>query len=96
VRTPYRIPASEFSDSLKHFLDACCVLHGNTLCCTTCGTPILHVRTALSIHSWAHGGCKEQKQRVWNIAIPYCPRCEDKPQERGCLYLSMMAFPKAS
>lgn len=96
MRTPRPISASEFSDSLKHFLDACCVLRGSTLCCAICGASILHVRATLSIHTLAYGGCEVLEQGVWNTMIPYCPRCEEKPEQRGCLYLSSMVLPKAA
>jgi hypothetical protein len=92
VRTPCRITASEFSDSLKHFLDACCVLRRDTLCCTICGASILYVRAALSIHDAACAGCEEPDQKVWNTVVPYCPRCEERPAQRGCLYLPLMVF----
>jgi hypothetical protein len=96
VRTPYRITAAEFSDSLKNFLDVCCALRGNTLCCTVCETPIQHVRAALSIHNSAGGDCEVLEQRVWNTVVPYCPECEEKPEEQGCLHFMLTGFPKAS
>jgi hypothetical protein len=96
VRTPSRITASEFSDSLKSFLDACSVLRGQTLCCTICGASILYVRAALSIHDAACVGCEEPDQRVWNTVVPYCPKCEEKPAQRGCLCLSLMVFSNAA
>ena len=37
VRTPFRLTATEFNDSLKDFLDVCCALRGNTLCCSVWG-----------------------------------------------------------
>jgi hypothetical protein len=96
VRTPFRPTATEFSDSLKDFLDVCCALRGNTLCCRVCGTPIRHVQAALSIHNSASGGCEELEQRVWNTVVPYCPECEEKPEERGCLHFKLAVFPRAS
>ena len=96
VRTPSRITASEFSDSLRQFLDACCALNGNTLCCVRCLTPILHVRAALSIHTRTCTGWEDLEQRIWTISIPYCPRCEAKPKSLGSLYLSAITLPKAS
>jgi len=94
-RTPCRITATEFSDSLKYFFDVCCSLYGNTLSCIVCGTPILHVRAALSIHNSARGGCEGLEQRVWNTGVPYCPACEEKPAERGCLHFFLMIFPRS-
>ena len=91
VRTPCRITATDFSDSLKHFLDACSVLRGNTLCCNNCGRSIQHVRAALSIHNSA-GGCEGLEQRIWNTLVPYCLGCEEKPAERGCLHLPLTIF----
>ena len=74
MRTPSRITVSAFSDSLKYFLDACCVLRGNTLCCSTCGASMQYVRAALSIHDESCAGCEDPDQRVWNTVAPYLPK----------------------
>jgi hypothetical protein len=96
MRTPHRITASEFSDSLKHFLDACCVMRGSALCCAVCGTEILHIRATLSIHNSVAGDCRALDEKVWTTVVPYCPRCEEKPKQRGCLHLLPIVFPKVS
>jgi hypothetical protein len=95
VRTPQRITATEFSASLKHFLETCCALCGNTLCCKACGTAIVHVRAALSIHNSVAGDCAGPDQRVWTTFVPYCPGCEEKPENQGCLHFTL-SVPKAS
>jgi hypothetical protein len=96
VRTPSGMTTSEFSDSLKHFLDHCCVLNRRTLCWLACGSPILHVRATLWIHEATCPGYSDLEHRVWNTTIPYCPGCEEKPALRGCLDLSLPALDEAS
>lgn len=94
MRTPYRITATDFSDSLKHFLDDCCVLRANTLSSAVCGTPILHVRARLSIHTSVGGGCEGLGPSVWSTVVPYCPGCETKPEAIWCLHFFLRDFSK--
>ena len=90
MRTPSRISASEFSQSLKHFLDYSCVLHHHTLCCARCGTPIGYIRASLLLHGAACRACGSVEttveNRAWNTMVPYCPNCEERPAEHGCLH----------
>lgn len=90
MRTPSRMPASEFSQSLKHFLNYICVLNHHRLCCGRCGAPIVYVRAALQLHRAFCPACAgvetTVENRAWNTMVPYCPICEEKPAERGCLH----------
>jgi hypothetical protein len=90
MRTPSRISASEFSQSLKDFLNHSCILSHHRLYCAMCGTPIVYVRASLLLHEAACPVCVSvasiMENRAWNTMVPYCPNCEEKPAEHGCLH----------
>jgi hypothetical protein len=48
MRTPSHITSTEYSDSLKEFLECRCLLLGNTLLCRECGASIVHARVVVS------------------------------------------------
>jgi ribosomal protein L37E len=97
MRTPSHITSAEFSDSLKEFFECRCLLLGNTLLCRECGASIVHARVVISIHDSAfHDKCAACGKRAWTMTLPYCPQCEKKPEERGCLHLSFSDLPKAA
>jgi hypothetical protein len=51
----------------------------------------------LSIHDVAFTeACVSLHDQKWHFAVPYCPRCELKPDEHGCLHLPHALFSKAS
>ena len=91
VRTPSRMTASDFSDSLKYFIQHNCVVNRRSLCCAICGSPIMYVRAALWIHATTCPGCGNANDWSCHVMVPYCPRCEEKPAERGCLYPAHVA-----
>jgi hypothetical protein len=86
MRTPHCISASEYADALKHFLDDFCLPNGNALHCRKCGASIRHIRATLTIHNSTCGGCDTLGPSSWNTVVPYCPKCEAKPDRRGCLH----------
>ena len=89
MRTPSSHTWAEFSDSLREFLDDQCVLVENRLRCRDCGTLIVHSRVVVSIHDSAfHNACVAFDRRAWTMTLPYCPLCEEKPAELGCLHVS--------
>jgi hypothetical protein len=89
MRTPTGNTWAEFSESLREFLDDRCILRENRLRCRDCGTLIEHSRVVVSIHESAfHNHCAAFARRGGMMTLPYCPRCEEKPVERGCLHVS--------
>ena len=90
MRTPSRISASEFSQSLKDFLNHSCILSHHRLYCAMCGTPIVYVRASLQLHRALCPACgsvaSTGRNGAWNTMFPYCPNCEEKPEVHGCLH----------
>jgi hypothetical protein len=90
MRTPSGSTWAQFSESLKQFLDRQCFLLDNKLLCCDCGGSIVHSRVVVSIHDPAfHGACAAFDRGSWNMTLPYCPRCEEKAEEHGCLHLCL-------
>lgn len=100
MRTPSRISASEFSQSLKGFLNDSCILSHHRLYCAMCGTPIAYIRASLLLHDGACPACDSietaVENRGWNTMVPYCPSCEEKPAELGCLHPPEALLSKAA
>jgi hypothetical protein len=100
MRTPSRVSASEFSQSLKDFLIHSCILSHHSLYCAICGAPIVYVRAALLLHDAACPACGSVdttvENRAWNTMVPYCPNCEEKPAQRGCLHPTEFALSKTA
>ena len=89
MRTPSSTTWVQFSESLREFLDDQCVLVENRLRCSDCGTLIVHSRVVVSVHeSTFHNVCAGFDGGAWTMTLPYCPLCEEKPPERGCLHVS--------
>jgi hypothetical protein len=77
---------SDFSDSLKSFIQHNCVLNRHSLSCADCGSAIMYVRAALWVHDRTCAGCDDANDFIFHVMVPYCPRCEEKPAECGCLF----------
>jgi hypothetical protein len=95
MRTPSGSTWAQFSQSLHEFLDHQCFLLAKRLCCSKCGSSIVHSRVALSIHDSAfHSASTAFDKGAWIMTLPYCPRCEEKPEQRGCVHVSFSDFHK--
>ena len=90
MQTPQRMTLAEFREAMKLFLSARCLERNRVLFCADCESPISHCRTCLSIHDEAVGNrCVGSETRQWNVLLPYCPRCEQRPLAQGCLHLPL-------
>ena len=90
MRTPISETWAQFSEALREFLNNRCILLENRLCCRKCGTFVAHSRVVVAIHAPAfHYNCATFDGRAWVMTLPYCPQCEQKPSERGCLHISL-------
>jgi hypothetical protein len=90
LKTPERQSLLQVMNEINRFKRGC-VANGDSLECGTCGTPISEKLAYLSIHSidifpdmCAGAG------KVLNAMIPYCPKCEPEPEERGCIHMPML------
>jgi hypothetical protein len=90
MKTPEQVSMAEVVDAVRQFREKC-VLKDDDLHCGTCGTAIAEKMAYLSIHSSDvfHELCTGVG-RVLRVMIPYCPKCESEPEERGCIHEPML------
>jgi hypothetical protein len=88
MRTPQRMTLAEFREAIRQFLNVRCLQCDKTLVCTRCEAPIAYLQALLSIHDDAFAdACVSLQDEEWHFAVPYCPRCELKPDAHGCVHL---------
>src|SRR5262245_55035828 len=54
--------------------------------CTKCQTAILRCSVYYSLHASDFPGCAGPGH-VIVVPIPYCPQCETRPEENGCIHI---------
>ena len=97
MQTPHRVTLAEFREAIRQFLSLRCVQCDRMLRCSDCQAPIEYYRALLFIHDEAFSGsCVALQDQQWHFAVPYCPRCELKPDARGCVHLPMSQSARAS
>jgi hypothetical protein len=87
---------AEFREAIRQFLNLRCIQCDRKLVCSECDAPIEYFGTLLSIHDVEFtDACITLEHQAWHFAVPYCPRCEVKPNAHGCVHLPYALFPKA-
>ena len=84
MQTPERISLSEFLKERQTFVDAC-EKQGEAVLCSKCRTWVEYVGAFVSIHDARFERCSGYGRCI-RMIIPYCPNCEPRPSERGCLH----------
>jgi len=59
--------------------------------CTQCGRPMERVAACISIHCLEFGddcAVAGGGETVGFVDVPYCPACEPKPNDHGCMHVS--------
>jgi hypothetical protein len=85
------MPMEEFFDARLKFVQSCAT-QGEYVLCPKCSQPLEFVSAWLSIHDARFPECAGWG-KVCRAVIPYCPRCEEKPDDRGCLHASPLRDP---
>jgi hypothetical protein len=57
--------------------------------CPKCFTPMREEQVYLSLHALEFGIQCAGMGRVWRTSIPWCPACEQQPQQSGCVHMKM-------
>jgi hypothetical protein len=89
MRTPSRVDWNQFQLSVRSFYDDCC-RQSNTSerpVCKKCGTEIATIIAFMAVHDERLADSCAGPGRVWQLPIPYCPRCEEKPANHGCIHV---------
>ncbi len=63
-----------------------CVSDGDFQLCKTCSSKVEIIGAYMSIHDPRFGDTCAGSGRVVRLVIPFCPHCETRPNEYGCLH----------
>jgi hypothetical protein len=97
MKTPRRMTLAEFREAIRQFLSLHRISCDRRLACSECDSPIEYLGTLLSIHDIEFtDACVTLDDQTSHFSVPYCPRCEIKPNEQGCVHLPHTLVPKAS
>jgi hypothetical protein len=90
MRTPTRITWNQFQASVRSFYDDCCRQSNASErpVCKKCGSEIEAVVAFMAVHDERLRDSCAGPGRIWQLPIPYCSRCEDKPSDRGCIHVA--------
>lgn len=85
MNTPVRISADEF---VREYVKAHAgqIVKDRNIRCRECETVIERVPVTLSIHHEEIFSCTGPGT-VLTIVIPFCPKCEQRPDGSGCLHV---------
>ncbi len=87
MNTPQKISFKEWSNQVDMFLSlrAFLVSEEDRYYCAHCITQLKGINAYISEHDSMWSDCAGGGE-VQSILIPYCPNCESKPEEYGCLH----------
>lgn len=89
MKTPDKVPLSEFLAELKAYLDPLRYEH-DLFWCGKCGQAVKERLAHISLHCLEMTECAGTG-RVIHIYVPYCPGCEVRPNPSGCVHVPMLA-----
>lgn len=90
MKTPELVSLKEFTDArMKWIAEHAEDIGDGKQRCRSCKTQIELLPAYVSIHAVEFGVLCAGEGKVLRLAIPFCPRCEVKPSERGCIHEPM-------
>jgi hypothetical protein len=92
MQTPSKISLAEFAQARMAWIRENALTLGNRQLCRTCNTSIELSKAYISLHESTFDDMCAGSGKVAILAIPFCPKCEPHPEERGCVHGSFTAF----
>lgn len=88
MQTPQKQWFDDFFHARTVFFDHHCVSPGRrgALYCLGCRTAIKCVNVTIEIHDLNPDICEGSGEK-FEAGIPYCPHCEPRPVEFGCVHV---------
>jgi hypothetical protein len=95
LKTPQRVTLEEFSKMRMDWIATNCRLvfdpfapgdQNGFQVCRKCGGNVGIVGAYVALHDLRFGLACAGSGKVLRMAIPYCPRCEERPAEQGCIH----------
>jgi len=69
----------------KSWIAKHCITDGEYQRCKICQSFIEIIGAYMSLHDTRFPGCAGSG-RVMRLVIPFCPKCETRPSEYGCIH----------
>jgi hypothetical protein len=85
MQTPRRLSLKEFADLRTAWIAEHCYTDGEYQKCKSCHGLMEIAAAYMSIHDPRFPGCVGSG-KVMCLAIPFCPKCEQRPQQTGCIH----------
>lgn len=85
MKTPVRVSLDEFAAERKKWIEENCVTDGDLQRCKKCNAAMEIVPAFISMHDARFEQCTGGGVAL-RLAIPFCPKCETKPEDHGCFH----------
>lgn len=85
MQTPRKLSIKEFGDQREQWIADHCVADGVYRRCRNCNTKVENIGVYFSIH-YARLDICAGAGRILRLAVPFCPRCESRPEDCSCLH----------
>jgi hypothetical protein len=88
MQTPQRITLEGFYTGRRDYLRDLTQSSPFTgkVVCRWCGVQIKMAPVTVEIHGPSGDGCVGEGEE-FEAGVPYCPRCEELPESRGCVHV---------
>lgn len=89
MKTPVGSSLSDFAESRMKWIEDHYIAtteNSEPMLCRECGTAIEVIGARMSIHDARFAGMCAGPGAVVVVAIPWCPKCETKPEDHGCFH----------
>lgn len=88
METPKRLNMPETLAAISAYYRDHCQGSTHQNACAHCGGDIHRIRGFMLLHDQQFGDACAGPGRALRMEIPFCPRCEARPAEYGCIHLS--------
>jgi hypothetical protein len=93
MKTPSRISFEQFCWERTAWIKENCVTDGEFQRCAKCRSHIEVVGASISLHDARFVNCAGGG-KVCIVVIPFCPKCETRPDDHGCFHEQMVLITK--
>lgn len=77
---------AEFAIARQKWIEKHCHTDGELQRCTSCNTPIEIIDAFISVHDARFRDICAGGGQVVKVIVPFCPSCESRPSEFGCIH----------
>ena len=95
MQTPAKLKIDsleELAGQVQHHFQERFIRLGEGFVCKECDVQILFVKAHIDVHVRAADQSCKGPGMTGAAQIPYCPRCEERPNEIGCIHVPIEYF----